>query len=177
MLDIRVNGYGGYKIIQKTDFESIYFKGEKVLNVADITKFKILTHVLTKEWEWNVKSTKLVEGKNKIIIEIKKDKKIFKMIVTVVVEYPQTTAETTATPETTTTIETTTDITTPNTTSDTTADTTPVNTDVATPTATANKADVDKMPNTGEENPIIYFITGFIIIAAGGLLFKKFVLN
>lgn len=173
-LDIRVNGLDGYKIIKDTDFESVYFEGEEILNVDDITKFKVNTCVLTNTWKWYVENTSLVAGENKIVLEIKKNNKIFKMIVVVVVDYP----ETSSTPEATTPADTTTIIDT-STPMPTTENITPSVSDTTTPKATTTPAviDEDNLPHTGESSPIAIYIIGIMILGAGILLFRKFVLN
>lgn len=169
-LDIRVNGLNGYKKLVSTNFESVYFEGEEVLEVEDITKFKVNVNVLTTCWKWYSKLTNLVEGENNIILEVKKNNKIFKMTVTVVVEYPPETTETTATtPEITgnTTPGTTeTSTITEATTTDTTPEITP---DVTgTVTSTPNNSGVDEMPDTGETDLSILIIFGIFLVGSSG---------
>jgi LPXTG-motif cell wall-anchored protein len=168
-LDIRVNGFSGYKIVKDNNFESVYFEREEVLEVEDITKFKVNVNVLTTCWKWYSSVTSLVAGENVIPLEIKKDRKIFKMIVTVVVEYPEntaeTTAETTATPEATAT-NTDTITSTPVNTGDITPEVTEV---TATPTETPKNSDVDEMPDTGETDTAILIIFGIVLVGSSGM--------
>ena len=173
-LDIRVNGFSGYKIIVDTDFESVYFEGEEVLEVEDITKFKVKTCVLTNTWKWYTNLVNLAEGENEIILEIKKNDKLFKMKCVVVVDYPDT-SSTAGTTTSTTDTTTNTDTSTPTPTS--TADITPTVSDTTTPETTTIPANVNNMPDTGEPLPIAYVVIGIIVLSAGALLFKKFVLN
>jgi len=164
-LDIRVNGFSGYKKLVSTNFESVYFEGEEILEVEDITKFKVNVNVLTTCWKWYSSVTSLVAGENVIPLEIKKDRKIFKMAVTVVVEYPENTAETTATPEATAT-NTDTITSTPVNTGDITPEITEVTT---TPTETPKNSDVDEMPDTGETDMAILIIFGIVLVGSAGM--------
>jgi LPXTG-motif cell wall-anchored protein len=170
-LDIRVNDFDGYRIIKNNDFESVYFIGEEILNVQDLTKFKIKTLVNNFKWYTNLVS--LAEGQNEITLEIKKNNKIFKMIVTVVVEYPQTTAETTT--EATTATNTDTETPTPTPTGTGNITTSPSPNVTTTATATPNDVDVDKLPKTGDTDSSILIVFGIFLIgsSAGFLILMR----
>lgn len=172
-LDIRVNGFAGFRHIQNCCFEDKYFDGSEIINVADPSQLNIKIFIFkTGIYKWESKIFNLENGLNEVIWEYNKPytwQKIKIKFTFMVSDCPETTAATAATTtETSTTIAVTTA--TPDSTQtieNTTAAITPTATPEVTTTPESTGTPTGTLPNTGEKDLNFLIVIGIAILFTG----------